>query len=93
MEFRNTLAKRIKKEIKSAKIQYNKSKSSYFKSLNPKEWYRHVNYIISNGKSEINLSNIPELAQKTPAEQTEVINEYFAKICRKYPIKGRNEIN
>ena len=53
--------------------------------MNPKEWYRHINNIISNGNSQINLTNIPELAQKTPAEQTAIINEYFANICRKYP--------
>ena len=85
VELRDTLATRIKREIKSAKIDYNNSKIAYFESLNPKEWYRHINNIISNGNSQINLTNIPELAQKTPAEQTAIINEYFANICRKYP--------
>ena len=84
-ELRDSLHKMVKLEVKLAKIEYNKSRNNYFKNLNPKEWYRHVHNIISNGKSEINLSNIPELAQKTPAEQTVIINEYFANICRKYP--------
>ena len=54
--------------------------------MNPKEWYRHINNTINNGKySEINLTNIPELSDKTPKEQNIIINEYFAKICRKYP--------
>ena len=84
-ELRDTLASKIKKEIKAAKIEYNNLKVGCFESLNPKEWYRHINNIIGKGNSQINLTNIAELAQKTPAEQTAIINEYFANICRKYP--------
>ena len=47
---------------------------------------RHVKNIIRNGeKDTINLSNIPELAYKSPEETTKVINSHFASICRQYP--------
>ena len=85
-ETRDSLAKIIKKEIKVAKREFHESKVGVFENTDPKEWYRHINNIINNGKfAEINLNNIPELAQKTPSEQKCIINEYFANICKKYP--------
>ena len=85
-ELRNILAKNIKYQIKKAKIEFNEAKKDFFEKTNPKEWYKHINNIIDNGKnSKINLTNIPELSDKTPTEQNIIINEYFAKICGKYP--------
>ena len=81
-----SIAKKIKLEIKEAKIKFNESKKEFFENENPKEWYKHINYIINNGKSpQINLTNIPELSGKSPSEQTVIINEHFAKICKEYP--------
>ena len=83
---RNCLAKKIKIKIKEAKINYNAKKAHLFTKSNSKDWYRHVNNIIRNGeKNTINLTNIPELAYKSPEETTKVINNHFANICRKYP--------
>ena len=66
-EIRDSLAKIIKKEIKVAKREFHESKVGVFENTDPKEWYRHINNIINNGKfAEINLNNIPELAQKHP---------------------------
>ena len=85
-ELRDSLAKKIKLEIKEAKIKFNESKKEFFEKANPKEWYKHINNIINNGNfSQINLTNIPELSEKTPSEQAEIINEHFAEICREYP--------
>ena len=85
-DLRDSLAKNIKYEIKKAKVEFNDSKKEFYEKTNPKEWFKHINNIINNGKySEINLTNIPELSDKTPSEQNIIINDYFAKICRKYP--------
>ena len=83
---RDCLAKKIKYKSKEAKVNYNAKKANLFTKANSKDWYRHVNNIIRNGeKNTINLSNIPELAYKSPKETTKVINYHFAGICRKYP--------
>ena len=82
---RNKLAKRITIEIKKAIKRYNKKKRSNILSLSSKEWYRHINNIIGSKKNSLNLTNIPELANKTPEEQVAIVNAYFANICKKYP--------
>ena len=83
---RDTLAKRIRIEIKSAKRKYNESKAKTFSSGNTKEWYRHITNIINNGKrSKIVLNNVPELAQKPMEEIVNIVNNHFATICKTYP--------
>lgn len=83
---RDLIAKRIKIKIKKAKINYNVRKIDLFTRSNSKDWYRHVNNIIRNGeKKYINLTNVPELAYKPIDETTQVINNHFASICKKYP--------
>ena len=85
-DLRDRLAKKIKKKIKEAKINYNAKKANLFTMSNSKDWYRHVNNIIRNGeKQTINLNNIPDLAYKSPGDITHVINNHFASICNKYP--------
>ena len=86
IELRDSLAKKIKHEINEAKIEFHHSKVGFIKDTDPKEWYRHINNIINNGNfAQLNLNNIPELSQKKPCEQKDIINEYFANICKKYP--------
>ena len=83
---RNHLSKKIQHAIKEAKIDYNKSKCNQFSSSNAKEWYRHISKIINNGnRNEIVLNNIPDMADKTPIEAIEIINNHFGKICQTYP--------
>ena len=85
-EAKELLAKKVKKEIKMAKIRYNKSKSDFLLNSNSKEWYQHISKIINNGKkTNLILHNIPELAQKPMNEIVNIINGHFATICQSYP--------
>ena len=84
-KLRNNLAKKIRIEIKRAKVRYNKRKKSNLFSYSSKEWYRHINNILGNKKNSINFTNIPELANKPSDEQVTIVNTHFANICRKYP--------
>ena len=80
------LADKLKGKIKEEKKLHNMRKANLFSKSNSREWYRHVNNIIRNGeKYSINLTNIPELAYKSPDETAKVINNHFASICNKYP--------
>ena len=82
---RNHLAKKVRQEIRKAKIEYNDSKAHLFHMSNPREWYNHVNKIMGNKKPTLNFTNIPELASKNSNDQRKIVNEYFAEICNKYP--------
>ena len=89
---RDNLAKKIRKEIKKAKIKYNTSKLETFASTNAKEWYSHIRRIINNGKGrDLVLNNVPELAQKSMEEIVSTVNNHFAKICQTYPPIKRDE--
>ena len=69
LEIRDSLAKQIKIEVKNAKREFHESKIEFFENKNPKEWYRHINNIINNGKyTKTNLNTIRELARKRPSE-------------------------
>ena len=46
-DLRDHLGKKIKHEIKKAKVDYNKSKGNQFSSSNAKEWYRHISMLIN----------------------------------------------
>ena len=89
-ELRNYFAKKIRSEIRNAKIKYNDKKAHLFHMSNPREWYKHINKIIGNKKHRLNLTNIPELADKTVDEQVSIINNHFGNICKKYPPLDRN---
>ena len=84
-KLRNELAKKIRLEIKKAKVRYHKEKRENLLSSSSKEWYRHINNIIGNKNNSINLTNIPELTNKTPEEQVAIVNAHFSNICQKYP--------
>ena len=56
-----------------------------FHTSNPREWYKHINKIIGNKRFDLNLINIPEVANKPVTEQIRIINDHFSKICTKYP--------
>ena len=84
-ELTKILRNKIREEIRNAKINYNAKNAHLFHMSNPREWYRHINKIIGNKNKQLNFSNIPELAFKTIDDQLKIINEHFAKICRKYP--------
>ena len=79
------LSKKVAKEIKKAKINYNSRKTEAFSSSNSKEWYQHIFKIIGSGNRNLVLHNIPELSQKSMEEIVTVINNQFATICRTYP--------
>ena len=82
LELRDSFYKKIKLEVKQAKIAFYESKKEFFRNNNPKEWYKHINNIINNGNSsQLNLTNIPELANKLPTEQIKIIKEQFNSIC------------
>ena len=49
------LAKKIKQEIKKAKINYNTYKAEMFTCSSTKEWYQHITTIINNGKETISF--------------------------------------
>ena len=50
-ERRNYLVKKIRSEIRKAKINYNDNKAHLFHMSNPREWYKHINKIIGNKKT------------------------------------------
>ena len=90
---RDHLARKIKQEIRKAKIKYNASKVETFSSSNVKEWYQHISKIINNGKkSNLLLNNVPELAQKPIEEIVNVVNNHFANICQTYPPLHENTV-
>ena len=83
---RNHLAKKIRHEIKRAKVNYKASKAKSILSTSTKEWYHLISNLISNGKkSRLILNNVPELAQKPIEEIVGTINNHFAYICQMYP--------
>ena len=77
------LARKIRLEIRNAKVNYNEKKAHLFHKINPRDWYRHANKIIGNKKHSLNLTNIPELSCKTVDEQVAIINNHFGNICKK----------
>ena len=89
-EVRNYLAKKIREEIRKAKVNYNENKAHLFHKSNPKEWYKHINKIIGNKKHSLNFTNIPEVAYKAIGEQIKIVNKHFANICNKYPPLNKN---
>ena len=84
-KLRDSIAKKIKIRIRKAKVLYHKRKRDDLSLSSPKEWYKHINTIIGNKKNSINLTNIPELADKSTEEQVTIVNTHFANICKKYP--------
>ena len=84
------LAKKLTKEIRRAKFNYHKTKVENILGSSPKEWYSHINKILGRKTNNINLSNIPELANKPVEEQVKIINAHFAEICKKYPPLNKN---
>ena len=89
-ELRDHFARKVRHEIKEAKVNYNKSKSHLFHMSNPREWYKHVNKIIGNKKHDDNFTNIPDLAFKPISDQIKIVNNHFAKICNKFPPLNNN---
>ena len=80
------LSKKIKQEIKNAKINYNTRKAEMFTSSSSREWYQHITRIINNGKkSNLILHSIPDLAQKSMDEVVIIVNNHFAAICQTFP--------
>ena len=77
------LARKVRFEIRKAKVNYNNKKAHLFHKINPRDWYKHVNKIIGNKKHSLNLTNIPELSCKTVNEQVAIINNHFGNICKK----------
>ena len=83
---RDQLKQEVITEVRVAKRRYKNLKAKTFSNTNTKEWYRHITNIINNGKrSNILLNNVPELAQKTPIEIVNTVNNHFASICQTYP--------
>ena len=79
------LARKIKKEIKKAKINYNTRNADLFTSSHSREWFQHITTIINNGKkSNLILHSVPDLAQKSMDEIVIIVNNHFASICQKY---------
>ena len=92
-DLRDNLAKKIRNEIKKAKLNYRKEKIKPFQNSNPKDWYYFVNKIINNDARDLlNVSNISNLSDKTNLEITQTINDHFANICRKFPPLDANQI-
>ena len=89
-ELSKQLSRKIRSEIRKAKIQYNKKKAHLFHMSNSREWYRHINRIIGNKIKKLNLINIPNLENKPINEQITIINNHFAKICTKFPPLGKD---
>ena len=89
-KLRDLLAKKIKIKIKKAKLKYHKKRKSELLDSGPKEWYRHISNILGNKKNNINLTNIPELPNKSIEDQVKIINTHFANICKKYPALDKN---
>ena len=92
-KLRDALRREIKKLIRNAKVKYYAKKRSKLLVSSSKEWFRHVNNIIGNKKNNVNLTNIPELANKTTEEQVKIVNNHFANICRRYPSLNRKKID
>ena len=42
------LARKVRFEIRKAKVNYNNKKAHLFHKINPRDWYKHVNKIIGN---------------------------------------------
>ena len=82
-ELKNILAKKVRDEIRKAKVNYNNKKAHLFHMSNPREWYRHINKIMGNKNKKLNFTNIPELAFKAIDDQIKIVNEHFANICKK----------
>ena len=89
-ELKNILAKKVRDEIRKAKVNYNNKKAHLFHMSNPREWYRHINKIMGNKNKKLNFTNIPELAFKAIDDQIKIVNEHFANICKKYPPLNSN---
>lgn len=86
IEVRDCLAKKIRLEIKDAKLKYKTKKIGDFNKTSTKNWYMHINKIINSVKSKmLNTANIPELADEKHEEVAFKINDHFANICKKYP--------
>ena len=85
MDLYKHLARKVRLEIRKAKLCYNKKKAHLFHTLNPREWYKHIYKIIGNKKQNLNIINIPDLENKTIDEQTKIVNDHFSNICKKYP--------
>ena len=86
------LAKKIKQEIKKAKINYNTHKAEMFTCSSTKEWYQHITTIINKCKwNNLLLQNIPDLAQKSMEEIVLTVNNHFAAICQTYPTYNDTE--
>ena len=76
-EARDHLAKKIRHEIRKAKVNYKASKAKSILSTSTKEWYQLISNLISNGKkNSLILSNVPELAQKPIEEIVGTINTH-----------------
>ena len=84
------LVKKVRQEIRKAKINYNTHKAETFTNSSTKEWYQHITKIINNGKrSNIVLNNIPDLIEKSMEEIVTRVNNHFAVICQTYsPYNG-----
>ena len=50
------LAKKIRQEIKKAKINHNTQMAEMFTSTSSREWYQHITRIINNGKKKQSLT-------------------------------------
>ena len=85
LELENVLAKKVRDEIRKAKVNYNSKKAHLFHMSNPREWYRHINKIMGNKNKKLNFTNIPELAFETIDDQIRIVNDHFANICKKIP--------
>ena len=82
MDLYKHLAKKVRSEIRKAKLDYNEKKAHLFRALNPRDWYRHIYKIIGNKKYNLNIINIPDLTNKTVEEQTKIVNDHFSNICK-----------
>ena len=56
-ELSKQLSRKVRSEIRKAKIQHNKKKAHLFHMSNSREWYRHINKIIGNKIKKLNLIN------------------------------------
>ena len=92
-KLRDALKREIKKLIRKTKFKFHAKKRSKLLVSSSKEWYRHVSNIIGNKKNNVNLTNIPELANKTTEEQVKIVNNHFANICRRYPSLNMKKID
>ena len=85
-EARDCIAKTVRDEIKKSKIKFNMSKADKFDRSNAKEWYRHISYILNNGKrKDLILNNVPELVDKSVDQIIDIVNTHFGIICQTHP--------